>query len=91
MIHSLEDEATALCVHAERAVSRALGGSCTLPLAAYAERNRDLLTLRALVASPDGRNVIRAEREGADPLQLGNAVAADLRRQGADEILKGLP
>jgi hydroxymethylbilane synthase len=90
MIGSLNDEATGLCVHAERAVSRALGGSCTLPLAAYAESRSDGLLLRALVASPDGRRVVRAQREGADPVPLGAAVAADLRRQGADEILKAL-
>jgi hydroxymethylbilane synthase len=87
-IFSLNDEAAALCVQAERAVSKALGGNCSLPLAAYAERSGDSMTLRALVASGDGRRVLRAQAQGADPEALGAAVAADLRRQGADAILR---
>jgi len=86
----LADPATSACVRAERAVSRALGGSCTLPLAAYAIRVQgDRLRLRALVASADGKRVVRQELEGAaaDPEALGNRVAEDLRRQGAAEIL----
>jgi hydroxymethylbilane synthase len=86
----LADPATAACVRAERAVSRALGGSCTLPLAAYAIRVQgNRLRLRALVASPDGKRVVRQQLEGAaaDPEALGEQVAQDLRRQGAAEIL----
>jgi len=77
-------------VRAERAVSRALGGSCTLPLAAFAIRVQgNQLRLRALVASADGRRVVRQQLEGAaaDPEALGQRVAEDLRRQGAAEIL----
>jgi hydroxymethylbilane synthase len=87
LLRALNDESTASCVQAERAVSRALGGNCSLPLAAYAERKNNVMTLRALVASGDGRRVLRAQAEGAEPLALGEAVAAELRRQGADEIL----
>jgi hydroxymethylbilane synthase len=68
----------------------ALGGSCTLPLAAYAIRVQgDRLRLRALVASADGKRVVRQQFEGvaADPEALGNRVAEDLRRRGAAEIL----
>jgi hydroxymethylbilane synthase len=89
IVQSLNQEATARCVRAERAVSRALGGSCSLPLGAYAEpKGGGALLLRGLVASADGRRVLRAQAEGADPEALGAAVAGDLRRQGADEILK---
>jgi hydroxymethylbilane synthase len=47
------------------------------------------LRLRALVASADGKRVIRAEMEesAADPQGLGARVAQELRRQGADEVL----
>jgi len=88
LLAPLADGATTLCVRAERAVSRALGGSCTLPLAAYAEY-AGKLRLRALVASSDGKRVIRCDLEGeaADPQGLGERAAADLRRQGAEEIL----
>jgi hydroxymethylbilane synthase len=89
LLEPLADPATARCVRAERAVSSALGGNCSLPLAAFAEAHASGLRLRALVASGDGRRVLRAQREGADAEPLGAAVAADLRAQGADEILKG--
>jgi len=79
-------------VRAERAVNRALGGNCSVPLGAYAELDGARIRLRALVASPDGRRIARAEREGdaADPERVGNEVAAQLRAQGAAEILADL-
>jgi len=83
---------TTSCVLAERAVSRRLGGSCQVPLAAYAEVHDGRLSLRALVASPDGARIFRAEREGpvADATELGEAVAGELLRAGADAILREL-
>jgi len=89
LLAPLADRATTICVRAERAVSRALGGSCILPLAAYAESRQQGLRLRALVASSDGRRVIRCDLEGdpTDPQGLGERAADDLRRQGAEEIL----
>jgi len=90
LLAPLADRGTALCVRAERAVSRALGGSCTIPLAAYAEAHGARLRLRALVASTDGRRVARAEAEGDDPEKLGAKVAGELRQRGADEILSAL-
>ena len=86
----LQDASTAACVRAERAVSRALGGSCTIPLGAYAQPAGTGLRLRALVASPDGRRVARAEGEGDDPERLGAEIAERLRALGAEEILKNL-
>lgn len=89
LLAPLADAHTTVCVRAERAVSRALGGSCALPLAAYAEIAKDRLRLRALVASADGKRVIRTDSAGAaaDPQGLGERAAQELRRQGADEIL----
>jgi hydroxymethylbilane synthase len=88
----LADVRTAACVQAERAVSRALGGSCTIPLGAFAEAADGRLKLRALVASRDGRRIARAECEGAasDPQGLGERAAQALREQGAVEILAAL-
>ena len=88
LLAPLADRATTVCVRAERAVSRALGGSCALPLAAYAECS-DKLRLRALVASSNGRRVVRCDLEGdaRDPEAAGERAAAALRAQGADEIL----
>jgi hydroxymethylbilane synthase len=87
LLAPLADAATAECVRAERTVSRALGGSCSLPLAAFAELASGGIRLRALVASADGTRVLRSESSGSDPEELGNRVAQALRRQGADQIL----
>ncbi len=89
LIAPLADPVSTACVRAERTVSRALGGSCTLPLAAFAQMVGNQLRVRALVASSDGKRVVRSELEAdaADPEALGNQVARDLRRQGADAIL----
>ncbi|MEW5863969.1 MAG: hydroxymethylbilane synthase [Pseudomonadota bacterium] len=88
----LEDPVAAACVRAERAVSRALGGNCAVPLAAFAQARDGRLVLRALVASPDGSRVARAECEGpdGDPEALGAAAARMLRERGAAEILAAL-
>jgi hydroxymethylbilane synthase len=91
LLAPLADRASELCVRAERTVSRALGGSCTVPLAAYAEMSRGTISLRALVASADGRRVLRASAQGADPEAVGATVAAALRSQGADEVLRSPP
>lgn len=88
----LEDSATSACVRAERALSRALSGDCQLPLAAYAVPSGTQIRLRALVAKPDGSEVVRAELSGpmTDPEKLGETLAAKLRALGADAILAAL-
>lgn len=86
----LADAAVTSCVQAERAVSRELGGNCSLPLGAYAVHEGGKLHLRALVASADGRRVARAHATGTDPELLGAEVAGKLRALGADDILKSL-
>jgi len=89
---SLEDPATAACVRAERALSRALSGDCQLPLAAYAVASGTELRLRALVARPDGSQVVRAESNGPidAPEKLGERLAERLRSLGADAVLAAL-
>ncbi len=88
----LNHRPTELAVRAERAVSRALGGSCQLPLAAYATVGAATLELRGLVANPDGKSLVRAEVSGpvAAPEEAGARLAAQLRAQGADRILAAL-
>ena len=94
LLAPLADADATACVRAERAVSRVFGGSCTIPLGAYAEHeassNGSRLRLRALVASADGRRVARTDVVGdaTQPEALGELAAEDLRRQGALEILK---
>jgi hydroxymethylbilane synthase len=92
LVAPLADAATSACVRAERAVNRALGGSCTIPLGAYAEAAGAKLKMRALVASPDGKRFARADGEGdaAQPEAFGLRIAGLLRERGAAEILAAL-
>ena len=85
----LDDAATRLCVEAERAMNRALHGSCHVPVAAFAQRDGDALVLVGLVGSAAEGQVIRAESAGAasDPESLGRRVAAQLLDQGAGAFL----
>jgi hydroxymethylbilane synthase len=87
----LADDGTTLATTAERAFSRALGGSCQTPLAAYAEWEEGRLWLRGLLASRDGRDVMRGERESvvadADGAHaLGAALADEFLRRGAHRL-----
>jgi hydroxymethylbilane synthase len=90
----LGDAGTTLATAAERAFSRGLGGSCHTPLAAFAQWEEGRLWLRGLVASPNGRDVLRGETDGAtddvDQAQvLGAALADDFLRRGAHRIIAG--
>ena len=88
----LNDPPSAACVRAERAVARALAGSCEVPLGAYALIEDGALRLRGFVALPDGTRLVRAEFRGPvdQPEALGLRLADDLRGQGAAEILASL-
>ena len=88
----LADPRTFYEVRAERAVSRALGGSCQVPLAAYCITEPDgrTLYLRALVAMTDGSKVLRVECRGEDPEAIGLQAAGLLKEQGAQQILQAL-
>jgi hydroxymethylbilane synthase len=83
---------TASCVEAERGMSRALAGSCQVPLGAYAERHGAELQMTGFVASIDGRELLREEVRGAasEPEALGQALAQKLIDRGADRILAAL-
>jgi hydroxymethylbilane synthase len=89
LLAPLADAAAATCVRAERAVSRAFGGSCTIPLGAFAELSGKQLRLRALVAAADGRRVARTDVTGdaGNPEALGRLAAEQLTAKGAREIL----
>ena len=92
VVAPLNDAETAHCVKAERAFSRALGGSCQVPLGGYAVIDNGQLWLRGFVASVDGKEMVSAELRGnpADDEALGRQLAETLRAQGADAILAKL-
>ena len=78
-------------IAAERSFLARLQGDCNVPLAALAEPvSPARLRLRGLVASPDGRRIVRAQSEGAEPEALGVELAEKLLAQGAGEILAEL-
>lgn len=83
---------TQVCVEAERAMSRALAGSCTVPLGAYATCEADNICITGFVASVDGKQMLietaSGNRNQADA--LGKQLANQLLAKGANEILSAL-
>jgi hydroxymethylbilane synthase len=81
--------ASARAVQAERMVSKVFGGSCQVPLAAFATLDGDRMRLRAMVATPDGLRMATADLQGAAnaPDALGRQVADALTAQDAAAIL----
>ena len=96
VVAPLDDPDTAHCVKAERAFSRALGGSCQVPLGGYAVMEEGKLWLRGFVATADGQEMVSGEVRGAvgkvagDDEALGRRLAEQLRAQGAGVILETL-
>jgi hydroxymethylbilane synthase len=85
----LAHQTTWLCVAAERAVSRAMGGSCSMPLAAHARLEGEYLQLEAAWGDPDQPGLLVRARgadviaDAAQAAALGEQVAARLRAGGA--------
>lgn len=83
---------TQVCVEAERGMSRALAGSCTVPLGAYATCEGENIRITGFVASVDGQQMLvetaTGNRQQAEA--LGQKLAAQLIAQGADKILAAL-
>jgi hydroxymethylbilane synthase len=87
VLQPLEDPDTRLAITAERRCLAALGGGCLVPIGAYCHRSGDELLLRAVVASPDGRQMISAVARHTDAEMLGEQLAQQLLEQGAGAIL----
>ena len=92
LLAPLHHPETAWAVEAERAFLSGMGGSCRTPLAARATVANGSLRLTALVASPDGKRLLRHERSGPTETagQIGTETAALLLDRGGREILAGL-
>ncbi len=91
-VQPLHDRQSGLEVAVERAFLRAVGGDCHTPLAAKAFARPDGVCLDALIASPDGRTVVRGQETGSadDAVGLGARLATRLLSQGGREILDRL-
>lgn len=90
LLSALEDAPTRAAVTAERQFLLGLGGGCAVPVAAYAEVGRESLdiSLTGLVASPDGKRIIKASGNGNEPIDLGKQLSQDALQQGAADILQ---
>lgn len=85
----LNHQPTQLCVEAERAFSRALAGSCTVPLGAYAQLNADSISITGFVATIDGQQMLKETITGDahSAETVGKTLANQLVSMGADKIL----
>ncbi|MCH2048703.1 MAG: hydroxymethylbilane synthase [Trichodesmium sp. ALOHA_ZT_67] len=89
LLKSLEHTATAQRCYAERAFLRELEGGCQVPIGVNTQIEGEQLTLTGLVASLDGKKLVKDIVTGAtaDAEQIGIELAQKLRKQGAQEIL----
>ena len=80
---------TAACTNAERTMTRLLGGSCRVPIAAYATLKGDKLSLEGLVGDAKTGKTVRGYASGpaSEPEKLGEQVADMLVARGADALL----
>jgi len=91
-ISSLNHEQTNYEVSAERALVGKLDGGCQVPIGAYAKIEGDLITLKGLVASLDGKIIHKSEIVGPidDAINIGQDLGEELLKMGANEILEKL-
>lgn len=89
LLAALDHAPTRACVSAERAMTRTLGGSCQVPIAAYATLNKEKLSLEGLVGRASDGETVRGYASGpvSEPDKLGQQVADMLVSRGADALL----
>lgn len=88
LLAALHDPLTAAAVDAERAFLAGLGGGCSLPVAAFAEKNDGSIILTGAVMSTDGKQAIRLSAVDTEPQKLGERLAELVLERGAAELLK---
>jgi hydroxymethylbilane synthase len=91
ILGAIDDPPSHRSLRAERAVLAGLGGSCTIPVGAWAQHVPDSMEVRVhgLLASGDGRVVIRMSRSGDDPERVGAEVARALLIDGGGSDIEG--
>ncbi|MGC4376228.1 hydroxymethylbilane synthase [Fictibacillus sp. Mic-4] len=88
LLERLNDDATYKTVMAERAFLHTLEGGCQVPIAGFAELSGTFeITLTGLVATPDGKTIIKETAKGENPHKLGTGLAELLKEKGAEAIL----
>ena len=91
-ISSLNHEQTNYEVSTERALVGKLDGGCQVPIGAYAKTEDNLITLKGLVSSLDGKIIHKSEIVGPidDAINIGQDLGEELLKMGANEILEKL-
>ncbi|MCD7032890.1 hydroxymethylbilane synthase [Metabacillus sp. GX 13764] len=84
----IHDDETGRAVEAERVYLNRMNGSCQVPIAGYAFIEDGTLSMSALVASPDGKEVYKAATRGDKPEELGASLSAELSAKGAKALIE---
>jgi hydroxymethylbilane synthase len=86
----LNHQPTRLACEAERAFLKRLGGGCLVPIAALGRVEGERMNLAGMVASPDGKEIVRGKQSGAssDGQKMGEKLAEELLARGADRLLR---
>ncbi len=79
ILRGVNDRDTELSVTAERGFLAELGAGCSVPVGAWAVTQGEEISLRAMLASPDGQAILRTTASGTAAEELGRKVAAQLR------------
>jgi hydroxymethylbilane synthase len=87
LLATIHDSRTAAAVGAERSFLSGLGGGCSLPAGAFAEKNDDIIILTGAVISTDGKQAIRLSAADTEPHKLGQRLAELVLERGAAELL----
>ena len=89
VVFTLNDPVTAAAIIAERAMLRKLEGGCQVPIGAYGRMDGEELILDGVVASLDGKIILRDQVRGkaSEAEALGQKLAQMLVQRGADQIL----
>ena len=84
----LDDKGARAETACERTLLSKLGGGCQVPIGANTKFSGDMLRLQAVVASPDGKKILRESGDGTNAAELGAMVGERLLKQGATAILE---
>ncbi|UOQ86179.1 hydroxymethylbilane synthase [Gracilibacillus salinarum] len=87
LLTKINDDYTTKTVKAERTFLHLLNGGCSVPIGGYAYLDGDSIVLTALVASSDGKTVLKETVTGTDPEQVGKEAAEKLQARGAQELV----
>ncbi len=84
ILEPLNNQASKVCVDAERAFLKTINGSCKTPLAAYCQIQNDQLFLQVLLSSFDGKEIYKTSRTGGlrDSIKIGNDAGEELKKVG---------